>query len=484
MALDSTDSTQGQDDVTQMLQACLQSARVTETACRKIDKMDLFKEGIHVYGEVWAVLRNYVLEFKMLPSVGEMTTELRDRKQSGASPVDFQVAQATHLIKTLKAREELGEKWVYKQIDNMFSMDYKRKLVAIMQLPLAEQEQDQELADQLANAVLDLKASLSSFVRPVNPFRENFNDYLHQTPRTSCGVGILDDMSGGGPYEGEMLALIMAYKSGKTTLAIQLAEAMVTQNRYVSYMSFEQKVKGDITTRMAVRASDSVRDAWKPGNLEDVFAQNKAVMARFEANRDKWAKYLDIYEDFATPDFELTSVSDIFAPIYRKFEETGEKTSCVIIDWWGLMLNKLKSHYSRHNYMSDTVSRQMQQIWVGEIKAHTQKCVDLGMDTFTLVFHQLAGAETKKGPGRQARTSQAQGDSNFNNLFDYAAAGVSLGASKVNDFCCDAARGAEGGTFSYRLDGQSCKYVALDSEEILKVRGDNIHSSRGRRKTT
>lgn len=490
------------EETESIIRACVLSPRVVAAARTRIDEMDLFRKGHHWFAEVWEVVRDYMQETGHLPTdVDSIMARLKQRRKQGEHCDYLSPDVKARVTRWMSNRSEIdyfAETDVLLRIDDIWHEYMKHTIHDIGELAVQDTYSREELIQELAVVREKMASRTAVHCEAKNPWREmedkgvSANVLIPHIMRVPTGVPPLDDLTGGGPLPGEIISAVMPSKVGKTTLALQLAHNACLQGERVIYHSSEQCLEGDIALRMFVHVYGKPRSFWADHPAQDTIdiimnslaekasqgGKGAAEELRLIEKRKKaWKQYLDFHDEWRYPDkIKFRSVTDLFDPIFRLKEERNENYRFMIIDWWRLFKDQYCDTGKSDN---QHVLKARQSELLSSIKGYTEEAVRKGIPLTTVIFNQLSGAasEHSNGPRNQSSHS-AQGDKDFNNLFDFVTASGGRFNIKQDPaiprvkFNHETGRSAAGGSKIYRLDGNNGVFLSEDPEIALKWEED------------
>lgn len=287
------------------------------------------------------------------------------------------------------------------------------------------------------------------------------NQHLKTADRYPTGVDFVDRALGGGVMPGEVIGFVMPTKAGKTTLGLQMACEAVLRGHYVLYIQFEQLITGDLAKRQIVLASGGTRKDWYGSDATKARPdlQDKVLKAA-----EIWAEYLYCYDTWVGSQNPLNDPSEVYDLVQEIEEDSGRKVGLVILDWWGLMRNKL---LSANNINDEKMTRRKQQEWMHSIKHYSGHYA-----VPTILFHQVAGAAAARKSGTPT-AHDAQGDKDWPNLMDACFVSSRKDTDSVVNFSLDTSRStANMYNIRVKLDGEGCRFISdnIDvSSELMEA---------------
>ena len=324
----------------------------------------------------------------------------------------------------------------------------------------------------LSDAGKQYTATLSSKPVFVKPFKNHAGNMV-DAAKSPVGIPWLDGILGGGMCPGDMLGLVLPSGCGKTTFAVQVAEAGVKQQRRTDIAAFEQNIKGDISLRTSVVASASTRADWQAytsalqeaeireklevlpeGVLTSQVEQDMAryvkpeVLQRFINSRAAWDKYVT-WVDFTKPDVKIPNINALFDYLDMLTEETKLPPHTLIIDWWGLIVGRM---LSLQNFRSDQQMRLFRGEQLSVLKRQLQARRMSG-----IVLHQLSGQEGKKGHKHTPNAYSSAEDSSFLHAFDAVLVSGTQNSLHQIRLMGDKLRKFGSNGMLIQIDGEHCK---------------------------
>lgn len=223
----------------------------------------------------------------------------------------------------------------------------------------------------------------------------------------------LDEMLGGGAKKGELLLWLIPQKSGKTTLSMQMVDAMSLAQQPCMYFSFEQAIKGDLAQRSVILGSGWGRSQWERISWnKDNPAVPADVRERLRTAQERYRKYVRLVNGKSTKSV-IASVRDLFDAVQRYEELEGFSPRFLILDWWGRLKDKMTQNLTANRRISDAELRMHQRAWLQELKDLAEK-----QERIICMFHQMRGAENAKSASHIGNAATAQEDTNIGNACD------------------------------------------------------------------
>lgn len=293
----------------------------------------------------------------------------------------------------------------------------------------------------IATAVTELMVDALDVPVQASPF-DDLENNLEVGQRAPTHVQWLDNGLEDGLSVGEMLAFLAPSGGGKSTLGLQIWIAQALAKEYCAYFSIEQAMKGDFTLRSAVLAGACTRADIEVGwdkvdpRIRKAIDQNKPVLKEYGAFFDFVGK-------------EIKTIDTLLEPL-RVMKRQGKLPKYVIIDWWGLIIDKILGAHAK----DATAARRATRRFIAEMSSGIK---ELGCRL--IVLHQLSGEAASKGAKAIQSSHSAQEDRNFNNLFDFALTCSKKGKDGLVRVFWDKARRTENNLINLKLDGKACRFT-------------------------
>ena len=149
------------------------------------------------------------------------------------------------------------------------------------------------------------------------------------------GITWLDTILLGGLGPGEVLLFLGPTGHGKTTLATQMAFARASQDQHAVYITYDQKLEGDLYNRFwSMMTGVGRRELEGPG----VAGMPIEVQERFQAWREAHGRYSHLY-DLSGRDPGRGDISDVEDIIMIETGE-GRPPRVIIVDYIQLAVDK------------------------------------------------------------------------------------------------------------------------------------------------
>lgn len=430
-----------------------------------VEKTGLFKPWPDLQF-IWDTVTAYWQRYQKPIPKQLVIRDLQERLSSGLLQAPSpDVLQTVSTIFQLQ-KEELSETYAADVLKEALSTVLRHNLR--LQLDTVGSE---DIPQILESAGRQYTATLSAKPRFVKPLR-NLSSNLLSAGKDPIGIPWLDGVLGGGTGAGDMLGFVIPSKCGKTTLALQICRACVLMKRRVDYATFEQDEKGDITLRVCVLSSNGTRTEWQrfsdalsvaheqelvaglpEGTLTSQVEANKYqyisadTAQRLAANEKDWDKYFTMI-DFTKPDVKIPNIPALFAYTDELTEICKIPPYMLVLDWWGLLSNRMMS---LQNFRDSQAMRIFRMTQLNLLKTYTQ-----ASGRRTVVFHQMAGAEAKKGSNHRPSSFAGMEDSTFPLAFDSCMSAGTKDAQNCIKLLSDALRKGLSGMVTLQIDGEHC----------------------------
>jgi len=303
--------------------------------------------------------------------------------------------------------------------------------------------------DAMARTMQAESVDLFSEVKSTNPFSD-IRKNMETAVRVPTGVDFIDLALEGGVRKGEVIGFIVPTSGGKTTLALQIADAQIRHGKHVAYLSTEQRLAGDISVRCFTLGARTSQDAFKYG-YDKV---DKDILETLNNVSETWLKYFHFFDCTSQNAMDVASALN---PI-RSMQEAGIFPEIVILDWWGRMKDRILG--AQEKSLTDNQLRTASRNLLQDLKDQTEL---LGVTT--MVTHQMAGAVAEKGPKHKPSSHSAQEDKNFNNMMDFCFTISKKDAQSRVNLANDKARSTGNNSVRLTLDGAHCLFRMCDDPD-------------------
>lgn len=423
----------------------------------------------------WKVIKEYFEMYGAIPSVEFLVDDMRKLYQSWCSryltsPLD----ELTRLVRQAMTAPVRPADVAIIRDSLKSSIEGKAREVF-------------EGADSVLDGIEKAKGLLQNdpFMKPRQvDISLNLDDHLddmRKNPRSTMDVTFLDWMLRGGIRKGETLGMVIPSGVGKTTLAYQLAVEKALVGKHSLVLSFEQSYDDDINERLVCQFAGVTRDHLRAVLTGDA-ELTQEERQRWEANKALLKEHLHIVDMFASAEARPVSIGEIFSKGLEACVRMDgslvppEEIDTVIWDWWGAMMARVMLSRSMNRSLSESDKRDVLMISKVDLKTLTQR-----YSTRSVIFQQLAGKEAGKGHKASQSSHNAQGDTNFNNFWDYCMVASTLNhMDSTFTLKMDKGRGAAQTEMPMVMDGQNCKMrtnelamsSSMDSIESIDVEAD------------
>lgn len=236
-----------------------------------------------------------------------------------------------------------------KHYQRMIYDAYRNRVTKYEALKYAENPTDESL-DELIQELRDVRR-VGIEVQEKSTYdhlTEIANDMLSSPEENSngnrSGYGDFDDMTGGGPQNGDLIILAGRPSMGKTAFALNLASGHCKNGGSADIFSLEMGAK-QLLHRMISAEGNIQGQKWQTMLFSDE-DYNKAIHAIGEMT----AWDLSIHE-------EATNVADMRATIRRSVKEQSKENHLVVIDY--LQLMSVVGRYERRDQEVGSITREL-----------------------------------------------------------------------------------------------------------------------------
>lgn len=309
-------------------------------------------------------------------------------------------------------------------------------------------------------------------IEPEDPF-QNPMQYLKNLVRNPTFLAWLDeDMLDGGGVPGELIGDLAPPSAGKTSRALDIMMAQIEHRVPCDYIQTEQSMQDepDMFVRMIARALNNTQFGKKlvqellmcdkDGNLMPLTgqkAEQRKLLQELMEDIKKKTKGLFRYWDHTRSDRELSSLDAVFDPIRQIIAEEGEeaKPRYIIIDWWGLLQDRLVM--SNPAMIKDqTLVRRQTRIWMQELRNIGR---ELGATIW--LFHQFSGKVAGRSENYVGTGHDAAEDKSFPNLMDMVFVSSKLNKNGESFLETSKARRCRANRLRMRLNGDKATWEKL-----------------------
>ena len=378
-----------------------------------------------------------------------------------------------------------SEYLVQKALDDLYSIphsDLAPAYAADRITALRNQFLVQELANNLGSAAGDStqlireaarQLDVQSVAQPIvldDMRNADLAAGLANVRKIPLNFSLLDEQLGGGMAKGEKALLVIPSGGGKTTLGLKLLKMSAMAGRKAGMALLEQPIQGDILLRQCVHFSGSTRSEWRPyvdacgdraamgqppPRMEDYLSER--TLQEYQRTITLFSRRLVLY-DFAHSNSasSITGLRSIYEHVRRHDQMTGILTELLIIDWWGVLRDRIVM--SMEGRFGEMAIRSRVRAELSNMAALNKEYGDIRL----IMFHQLGGAASRKQGRVTAKDSQE--DANLDNYFDHAFAANTADAHGRALVSHSKARSSTKQDFRWQMDGERCDIKPLNPE--------------------
>lgn len=432
---------------------------------KEMEGAQVFSELDTPYNVLWEIMQNTYGVLRKIPSVSMLAAEF---SQYCAQNRDIPIERIKYALDFCKrargftaedVKYEEGLVYLETALKNNMNQKWLDKLNAMP-----------PDVDEIHGALSSIKADIRTinvrrkqvFDRPLlNPER-----YLIADERIPLGISFWDDISFGGGRLGDIWGVLGPTGGGKTTLAVQLACAQAIAQRHVAYLTFEQRVPGDIFQRMCSRFTGLPRRVFKDKTYDTLDERTRVMLKdsflRFSEflmvkdfsgiTKSKEAVEGEAPSEEMDPSPDFGTAEDICTMLDDEFEATGIRPKMLIIDWLEPMVRRIAAKTGRD---LDKAFRFLADSEIDIIRAY---CIKHNIMCF--IFHQLSTEFCSKAKAAtRPKDTDAKNYKSFAHLLD---ANFCLGVRDKNNgnvglFLSSKNRKDAPGEVLTRLDGENAK---------------------------
>lgn len=252
---------------------------------------------------------------------------------------------------------------------------------------------------------------------------DNPEEFMPEMVQIPTGIGWMDFLSGGGHRAGDCVGLLGPTGGGKTLTATDMLVSQAKRSVHSLLVTYEQNVKGDVSTRLYTRLLDDMhgdllrgyKDPLHP-DLEDArvdvnfFRKHpyrewpKTVVERYRDLQSKYSRFLHTVDFSQDVDVQnpkpqgLLGVRDIDRTM-ETLAKQDVKVKYLMVDWlWPAVTRWFYGRADKK--MANLLDAAFQ--FIMELKQLTSKwkCV-------TILNHQLDTAHTRANPSTQPSCADA-----------------------------------------------------------------------------
>jgi hypothetical protein len=451
--------TETTDNYVSILRYLLTKTDAVQQYMEQVDKYRLFDREPMLYF-IWESVRAFYERHRKVTSANTLERILKTRFAEWSNP-DINEVRTLSIAKyaCTPITDDTEEKFIQDTLQSMLLDKVRNSVVQNLTA-------NHDIEDVLETASRDMQSQTPGRPQIIDVF-DNFEEDIAAVTKNPLGVPFIDDMIEGGMSPGEILGFIMPTGTGKTTLGLQISDALVLAKKKVAYFSFEQPLRGDIMLRQAVLASQGIRSEWRA--YAAAVQRNPQERSRMEAYispqylktfnkfRPYWKENFR-FIDYTRPDCTLKHIDSLFRELDELHKQSGFRAEYMILDWWGLVINQLMLHQ-----LTKSGGEYLRLFRQQTLKAVQANCIERGIHL--IVFHQASGQAAARGPAARPTSHDAQEDKNFNNMFTY---GFASGTKDDNGnilMVADKARNCARSKVRLHIDGQRCRLVPISDDE-------------------
>ncbi len=307
-----------------------------------------------------------------------------------------------------------------------------------------------DLLQYMRSQTLKLEVDPYTSAKAVGFFDMESDKALDSMQREPIGVSFMDEMLEGGPAPGELIGILAPSGGGKSTFSCMAAASVIGMHKHCYYISTEQKLAGDLSSRFYTLITNNHRNVFSQG-WKGVPESVKLMFEERKKELNQYSHFLD------ATDTQYKSLEALFSPI-RKSRASGEVVpSLIIVDWWGRLSDQIALN---NPHLKDSADkRQFKRNLLHSMKQYAEE-----LHCPIVVLHQLTGQANKKGSKAKISSADAQEDATFNNMFDFCFVFGNRNSDDVFDISTDKARGQARTSKQQKLDGAYCRIVDATSD--------------------
>ena len=425
-----------------------------------IDSVNLFSAE-PIQHTIWRMCKDLVEKTGSIPSMLILRIEFPDyMRENNAAEVDISTGLLMLECMLKHPTESLSISWAEQKL-----LEYRDYIIQKELGDFLKNSRDLDDCDEELNKAQQiLKQNPFSSVEAECPF-DDLDYYTSTVGKSRLGISFIDSILGGGLQPGEIMGLLAPSGGGKTTFAMQMAFEKINLRQHVLYMSTEQQLRGDMTTRLFVLATGLDRD-----NFRKPFGELDPNIQKTLLNKkDTWQKYYHFLDcsgarsdmDGNVVKHDISNTEQLLKPAYEFKKNTGEDIGLIIVDWWGSAKNQMIRANSEKLF-NETAIRRASQAWLQKLSVLAQD-----LKTCIVVFHQLSGEAAERSSKHKPSSHAAQEDKNFNNYFDFC---LTVGQRDSDDIAwmkADKARTSASLEVQIKLLGNMCKWIHAKDPDFV-----------------
>jgi hypothetical protein len=430
------------------------------------DQFEIFKPSLDL-SFIWESVRDYLARYNDLPKQRMLAVNLIETRG-----LDWQNEFSENDLRLLLSElyDIAADPPPDKQVSDILQNFRNEFISAETPEKLRRLTDPTEIAACLSQASRNLLTDPLGKPSILNPFSD-LESSVQFAAKIPFGLPWLDKLMGGGMGVGETFGLVIPSGCGKTTLSYMIADQGIQGGYKVAKLSFEQGLDGDMTLRPAVLASGSVRSVWLR-YADDLRAHranphlprpelasylDPVHLDRFQKMRPLWERGFR-FIDCSDPDKSILGVGALLENTIAELMATGFKPDIIILDWWGRLVDIIIRSLG---ITADTqISKRITREGLANLKFLAGK-----YGFRAIVMHQMGGASAAVSPKGKSSTHGAQGDKDFNNMFDYCYSSTNKDSDQNIMIHADKSRGAASDKVLLNIRGEECLLVPVAPDE-------------------
>ncbi len=377
-----------------LLMSLYRNSKLFMTAYKKeTEGAQVFSELDMPYNTLWDIMKMSYGVLKRIPSVSMLAAEFGQHCQYIEIPVEgikkaIDFCTRAKSVKKEDIKYDEGLMYLETALKNNMNQKWLDKLNALT-----------PDVDEIHSAL----SKIRSDIRTINVRRKQVfsrplmypEKYLIADERLPLGISFWDDISYGGGRLGDIWGILGPTGGGKTTLAVQLACAQAVAQNHVVYLTYEQRVPGDIFQRMCSRFTALPRSVFKDKTFENMDPKTQHML---KDTFLRFSQYL-LVKDFsgvtksedteesedsenAADCADFGTAEDICTMLDDEFEATGIRPKILIIDWLEPMIRRIAAKTGRD------LDKAFRFLADSEISILTAYCIKRNI--MCCIFHQLS----------------------------------------------------------------------------------------------
>jgi hypothetical protein len=434
----------------QVLRHLVADKAFLDAARKQITEMNYFIAYPH-FNSVFTILTHYADKINILPNVSSFASELpwvlQDDSVSEAYYPELMrlVGEALIAPPTTLNTHDMAHALRAKYDEYLYGLAH-----GFFQGGLIQTIDD--LRTFIASAQYKLTVNPYKATKPMGLMELDPEEALSQVIRQPLGVPFMDRMLEGGLSPGELAAFLAPSGGGKSTLGCMALMRAVRRGIRCWYLSTEQRLAGDITTRIYSLAADVSKKEFRHG-WGKVPENTKLKITNLREHINEYGKFVDLSKT------EYSSIDGVFGDVV-KAKNSGKEPGLIIVDWWGRLSDQL-------NLAAPKVATDNQKRLNDRNNLHKLKQMAEDLHCPILVMHQLSGAANARGPKARLSAADAQENKAFNNMFDFCFVAGAKNSDSVVNIATDKARGLANTTTQQKLNGEYCRFDdVLEYDEL------------------